>query len=266
MMRKIYHNLAKITLLVLLATSFYFPGNIQTAHAEPLPANDQRICDWVNAQNGSVGNANSLSFVNTSDQSDPAKKERQKNFNAAYEQAQKDKQTAAGNLKQYKDTIVVITEEALGTPGAISTNCARQTKCSVGFFDTNNKNQIRKCFTTYTKPDACTNKQTPDAATLRDQSKPLEYCEIVQIYYSSGGTSLLYGYIGIIYKYMAGLGSFIAVLMLIVAGVMRSAAGDKPDLMTKANQLAMRCITGLIVLFLSAVILYTINPNFFVLS
>jgi hypothetical protein len=53
--------------------------------------------------------------------------------------------------------------------------------------------------------------------------------------------------------------------MLIIAGVMWSASGDQPEMLNKAKQMVGRCITGLIVLFLSAVILYTINPNFFVL-
>ena len=264
MMRKIYHNLAKITLLVLLATSFYFPGNIQTVHATEELKSD--ICAFINAQSGSVGDEKMVYEQPKPNETKEQKAARLEKFNLAYQVAQTKRQAEINNSLD-RDSIFVITEEPLGSPtGDLTTNCARKTTCSSGYFEPNNPKKVRKCFTTYVEPSQCANTAPPDAKALKDTEQKLEYCEIVQIYSSSGGTSLLYGYIGIIYKYMAGLGSFIAVLMLIMAGVMRSAAGDKPDLMTKANQLAMRCITGLIVLFLSAVILYTINPNFFVLS
>lgn len=84
------------------------------------------------------------------------------------------------------------------------------------------------------------------------------------IYISPAGTNLLYQYVGKIYTYMASIGGVIAVLIMIVAGILRATAGDRTEQVTQANKLMTKCISGLVLLFLSAIILYTINPNFFV--
>lgn len=259
--------LAKITLLVIVVSFLYLPGSIKIVHAA---ADDQAICGWVNAQNGSAGNE-TLKFQpppkeGTTETSDAKNKRETDNKTLlALIQSYKANEIADKKYQAYQNQIVVITEEPLGTPSSgFSTTCARLTTCATGSYDPNNPNEIRKCFTKYTSTEECKNYTPPDQKTLADPKAPYSYCEIVQVYSAAGGTSLLYGYIGQVYRYIAVLGGFIAVFTLIFAGVMRSAAGDNPDLMGKANQLVTRCITGLIVLFLSAVILYTINPNFFV--
>ncbi|MCC6643705.1 hypothetical protein IT411_03060 [Candidatus Peregrinibacteria bacterium] len=182
--------------------------------------------------------------------------------------------------------IVVITEEPLGTAdGNTTKRCARKTECTYqtgnkpsGEGDPNAKPvpgdpgevaaQKRSCKVSYEEIGSCTGTNSAEIEkTLSDSSNqsPFTICEIVQVYVTEGGTNLLYYYIGQIYKYMAWLGGFIAVFILIIAGLMRTTAGDNAEQITKANGLITKCISGLILLFLSAIILYAINPNFFVI-
>jgi len=260
-MKSFSQILAKMILIVLLATFLYLPTSIKIVQAA-----DSAVCEWVNAQNGTGEAIQYDGAPPTGDPQSQAYKDAQNKRISDYMAKVVPVDTSKLDQK-YANKLIVITEEPLGNPLAdFSSTCARQTKCSQGMFDSNNPKPIRKCFTKYTTPDNCKSTVAPTTLDLHDQTKPLEYCEIVQVYFSDGGPSLLYGYIGAIYRYMAVLGGFIAVLALIIAGVMRSTSGDQPEMVTKANQLVTRVISGLIVLFLSAVILYTINPNFFVIS
>lgn len=264
-MKTFSQYLAKITLLVILATSLYLPASIKIARAD-----DSAVCKFVNAQNGSSGNSKVVFGApltqNPGEKPEDFKTRQNKRIQDYMTEVAKADAAKKTTDTTYANKLVVITEEPLGAPSAgFSTTCARVTECSLGLYDANNPNQIRKCFTSYDTIDKCNGITPPDAQTMQ-QASFYRYCEIVQVYFSDGGTSLLYGYIGAIYRYVAVLGGFIAVLVLIIAGVMRSAAGDNTEMISKANQLVTRCITGLIVLFLSALILYTINPNFFVIS
>lgn len=90
-------------------------------------------------------------------------------------------------------------------------------------------------------------------------------CEPVMVYVANAGNNLLYYYIGKVYRYAATLGGTLAVLIMIVAGVMYATAGDS-DRTGKAKDIITKCLSGLALLFLSAIILYTINPNFFTIT
>lgn len=82
---------------------------------------------------------------------------------------------------------------------------------------------------------------------------------------AKSGTALLYGYIGFIYRWAAGTIGMVCVGMLVYYGTRIAAAGDNAGVIDEAKQHIMQSLGGLILLFLSAVILYTINPNFFVI-
>jgi len=88
-------------------------------------------------------------------------------------------------------------------------------------------------------------------------------CQRVQVLIAKSGAALLYSYIGLIYKWAAGTIGIISVLYLVYGGVLIATAGDNPGQVDKAKEKIFQSIAGLILLFLSAVILYTINPNFF---
>ncbi len=181
-----------------------------------------------------------------------------------------------------KGKILVITEEPFGSAsGAGGSNddgnnstfrCARKTVCSLPpAADAtagagNAAKQKRVCSPTYDQPDGCTpttGQKLTDAMKATDGAYTI--CEMVQVYVADVGTNLLYLYIGQIYRYMAWFGGILAVFILIVAGFMMTTAGDNTEQVNKAKSLINRCITGLVVLFLSAAILYIINPNFFII-
>lgn len=123
---------------------------------------------------------------------------------------------------------------------------------------------LRKCTTIY--DSACSGGMS-NAQISEAQKNRAGYtiCEPVMVYLSDPGTDLLYFYMGQVYRYAAGIGGLLAVLILIIAGIMWTTAGDNTNQITMARNMITKSITGLILLFLTAIILYTINPNFFVL-
>lgn len=89
-------------------------------------------------------------------------------------------------------------------------------------------------------------------------------CKPVQVYLSKGGTSLIIGYISSIYKWAASLVGIIAVTVIIISGVQISIAGGDTQAIDTAKGRIIKSISGIVILFLSGLILYTINPTFFV--
>lgn len=89
------------------------------------------------------------------------------------------------------------------------------------------------------------------------------YCQPVQVFLSNTGTGLLFTYISTIYKWAASVIGIIAVLVIVISGIQISAAAGEQQAVTNAKNRIIQTLGGLALLFLSAIILYTINPNFF---
>jgi hypothetical protein len=243
-MKKICLKLVKFSLL-----SLFILGNVPVASAQDAAA----ICAYANAQNGTV-QPESMAGLPAAD---PERTEEINKRNQAYQDRLKAQQDGA-NSSSLKDYVVVIAEEPLGAgDGKFSANCARKIECSDGVFSPASSEKIRSCFSQYTTVSECTPSSTDEGQTT---------CEIVQIYVAPVGTSLLYSYVGQIYRYVAFIGSLIAVFIIIIAGVMWTSAGGNSETVSNAKAMMTRSLVGLAVLFLSALILYTINPNFFTLG
>jgi len=88
-------------------------------------------------------------------------------------------------------------------------------------------------------------------------------CQEVQVILSKGGTTLLEGYISMIYKWAAGLVGIISVTVIIISGIQISLSGSDTEALESAKERIGRSIAGLAILFLSSLILYTTNPTFF---
>lgn len=88
-------------------------------------------------------------------------------------------------------------------------------------------------------------------------------CREVQVILTKGGTTAIYGYIGMIYRWSASIVGIIAVTVIILSGIQISAAGGDQEAVDSAKKRILQSIAGIIVLFLSGLILYTINPTFF---
>jgi hypothetical protein len=90
-----------------------------------------------------------------------------------------------------------------------------------------------------------------------------EYCTYVQLIYSQSGTGLLKTYIAILYRWAAGIVGIISVLVIVISGIQISADQGSGEAVGSAKNRIMQSLAGLVILFLSALILYTINPTFF---
>lgn len=89
-------------------------------------------------------------------------------------------------------------------------------------------------------------------------------CKAVQVYLSKGGTTLLLNYISTIYKWAASIVGVIAVTVIIISGIQISLAGGDTQAVENAKARIVKSLSGIVVLFLSGLILYTINPTFFI--
>lgn len=157
---------------------------------------------------------------------------------------------------QTKDLIVTVIEEAIGSPTTATSiqgdttvmNCFRKTDCTM--VDKNGE-PVQQCTPTY--ESEC----TAGAATI---------CQRVQVYIAKSGAGLLYAYIGQIYRWAALIIGSVCVLFMVIGGIEIATAGDNSENINKAKERIIQSIAGLVLLFMSAAILYTINPNFFTIS
>jgi hypothetical protein len=80
----------------------------------------------------------------------------------------------------------------------------------------------------------------------------------------SAGVFLFYGYLGLIYRYASGVIVGMVVLFIIVGGIqMTTSAGDTAKF-DEGKKRIVRALVGMVIWFLASLILYTINPTFFV--
>lgn len=89
-------------------------------------------------------------------------------------------------------------------------------------------------------------------------------CKPVQVYLSKGGTSLILNYISTIYKWAASIVGIVAVTVIIISGIQISLAGGDTQAVENAKARIIKSLSGIVILFLSGLILYTINPTFFI--
>lgn len=91
-------------------------------------------------------------------------------------------------------------------------------------------------------------------------NKPVLTCTLSERINGKSGTDLLARYVGAIYRWAAGVIGIISVLVIVISGVQITV--DTSGL-EKAKERIQQSLMGLVLLFLSALILYTINPTFF---
>lgn len=91
-------------------------------------------------------------------------------------------------------------------------------------------------------------------------------CKEILVILSKGGTSMLYGYIGMIYRWAARLVGLIAVLIIVFSGIQLSASGGDSEVINSAKGRIIKSLSGIAILFLSGLILNTANPNFYIFT
>jgi|GEM_PF-2124156 len=87
-------------------------------------------------------------------------------------------------------------------------------------------------------------------------------CSRRQWIIGDSGASIIKVYVKQIYIWAAGTIGFIAVVTIVLNGIRISVSGVSGDI-TQAKERIIQAISGLVLLFMSGLILYTINPTFF---
>lgn len=113
--------------------------------------------------------------------------------------------------------------------------------------------------------DKCSNKAQGLMKKYKDDKdiQAAYSCKEVQAILTRGGTSAIYGYINMLYRWGASLVGIIAVTIIIISGIQISASGGDSEAINSAKKRILQSVVGIIVLFLASLILYTANPTFF---
>jgi len=161
-----------------------------------------------------------------------------------------------------KTHIFVYTEEGLEDnpqdPEGNIRNCYRVTACVA-----QEKGDSLDCASyNIREPDLCSDLST--SVNTSGYPKKTLNCEPIQVIRGTSGVEIIYTYIGAIYRWGASVVGIIAVLLLVVSGIQISAAAGDQQAVTDAKNRIFQSLAGLAILFLSGIILYTINPTFFV--
>jgi hypothetical protein len=135
-------------------------------------------------------------------------------------------------------------------------NCVRNTFCVKRATESKTE-----CISYVNKEGFCS-KQASSYVSGNSKEASLN-CSPVQMFLSTSGTDMLFIYISAIYQWAAGILGVIAVLIIVISGIQISAAGGDQTTVTNAKNRIVQSLGGLVILFLSAIILYTINPTFF---
>lgn len=101
-------------------------------------------------------------------------------------------------------------------------------------------------------------------STSDEPPPPSVRCSLLNRISSDSGVGLFAQYVGALYRWAAGVVGIVAVLVMVFSGVQISMAGGDSAKLDSAKNRIMQSIIGLAILFLSGLILYTINPGFFV--
>ncbi|MBI2638802.1 hypothetical protein HYW83_04405 [Candidatus Peregrinibacteria bacterium] len=110
--------------------------------------------------------------------------------------------------------------------------------------------------------DAGCNNDNSKESTIFDSAATAS-CAIQERITGDSGSDVLANYIGAIYRWAAGIVGIVAVLIMVASGIQISAAGGDSAKLDSAKNRILQSIIGLAILFLSGLILYTINPTFF---
>ena len=152
--------------------------------------------------------------------------------------------------KNQSSGIYVILEEPLGGPNA--KYCFRVCKK----LDTDKQNMTNIC----EYKETCEGAKDAEGNDLGEEVT----CQRVQVLKAESGGDLIYSYVRMIYLWAAGTIGIVAVFTLVYCGIGISAAGGDSGKIDNYKNRIMQSLIGLVILFLSGLILYTINPTFFV--
>jgi hypothetical protein len=164
--------------------------------------------------------------------------------------AQNAKGINCNEVSTAKTGFYVILEEPIGPDSENVKTCFRE--C---VFDPEKKMRVCDIVDSCNQKERCGDSPSGDC---------LFSCQRIQVMYAESGTDLINTYVGMIYKWLAGTIGIVAVLIIVFSGISIIMAGGDTAQRDEAKKRIVRALTGLVILFLSGLILYTINPTFFV--
>ncbi len=88
-------------------------------------------------------------------------------------------------------------------------------------------------------------------------------CDQVQVLFATSGSDLVKSYVGLIYRWAAGIIGVISVLVILIQGIRMSQSGGDQGKVDAAKTAIIQSLTALALLFLAGILLSSINPNFF---
>lgn len=167
-----------------------------------------------------------------------------------------------------QDYVISIIEESIGSatdnsaqganidrPGdAQVLECIRKTECTL-VQDQAGGAESAECRSEYVT-DGC----TPQPSN--DKGEGI-ICQRVMVFVAESGLGLLMAYIQQIYLWAAGTIGIVSVAFIVYGGVSIATAEADSQKIDTAKQRIMQSLLGLALLFLSAILLNWINPNFF---
>ncbi len=81
---------------------------------------------------------------------------------------------------------------------------------------------------------------------------------------SGGAIGIMSQYITMLYKYILAFGSIVAVLVIMFGGIKMMTSGGDSGATSESKEMIIRTLSGLALLFLTGLFLYTVNPNFYI--
>ncbi|MBU0982215.1 pilin [Patescibacteria group bacterium] len=111
-------------------------------------------------------------------------------------------------------------------------------------------------------PQYCAKTRSVYMPTFTECNQIAAHCEKRQWLISGTGGGVIRLFVKQAYIFGAGTAGFVAVVVIVISGIQISVSGVSGDI-TSAKDRIVQSIAGLVLLFLSGIILYTINPTFF---
>lgn len=168
------------------------------------------------------------------------------------------------------ENIITTLEEPMMSSGDSKNTirqCMRLTAkrgCSwIGEGEASDKEKAANGSKTYTKEVQDTN--CPKVIVCKEGTECNGFiaCDRITVILAKSGVGLIEIYIGKIYRWAASIAGIVCILIMIVSGIQISAAGEDTQAVESAKKRIIQSILGLVVLFMSAAILYIVNPGFF---
>jgi hypothetical protein len=158
---------------------------------------------------------------------------------------------SASNLATGANEPIVLLTEGI-TRGSNSASCGQAIYC------------MREFYGYQLNEDGAVTRVTQNIIDILTLSHLKNHSRYEGCYVSgSNGLDLLNNYAKMVYRWIASIVGSVCVLIIIFSGIQISLGGVSPDEVQGAKDRVVRSLIGLAVLFLSALILYTINPLFF---